>query len=240
MITDLRTSSLISDFFISGDNTPVLEKVNTNVLSVGNTFVLSYSTMKYGERLKAAREHAGLSQEELVRLSGVKQGTISKIERGDQNFSGFDAKLAHCLGVNALWLSEGNVKYAPDWLIGSDKTTNKKTFYSKFDSLSIDQKKEVENFLDFILNNVTSGKNQEKDKKVLTNQEVEDIRGGGVNDVELFEERRKDAQRRKLDAQRETSKKKPFPTVPALITGLKSKNPVESFEALFAPPDEGC
>jgi transcriptional regulator with XRE-family HTH domain len=175
MITDFLTSSLSSDFFISDDNTTVHHKVNTNVLGKGNTFVLPCSTMKYGERLKAAREHAGLSQEELVRLSGVKQGTISKIERGDQNFSGFDAKLAHCLNINALWLSEGNVNFAPDWLIGSEKITTKKTFYTKFETLSNEQRKELENFLDFIINKTIN------EKKVLTKQ-TENVLVG-VNDA---------------------------------------------------------
>ncbi len=98
------------------NNTIVLRNNNTNVVCLSNTFALEFIAMKYGERLKAAREHKGLTQEELVKLSKVKQGTISKIERGDQQSSGFDAVLAYHLDVDAMWLTTGNEKFAPDWL----------------------------------------------------------------------------------------------------------------------------
>ncbi len=80
--------------------------------------------MKYGERLRIAREHKGLSQDELVKLSGVKQGTISKIERGDQNSSGFDAELSHALGIEAMWLKKGLKEFAPDWLAPGEQKNN--------------------------------------------------------------------------------------------------------------------
>ena len=63
--------------------------------------------MNYGKRLKQARKAKGLTQGELSEISGVKQGTISKIERGDQDSSGFDAVLANALDVDAFWLSTG-------------------------------------------------------------------------------------------------------------------------------------
>jgi transcriptional regulator with XRE-family HTH domain len=63
--------------------------------------------MKYGERLKFARKARGYSQQELAKLSGVGQGSISKIERGDQEASTFDAELAMALKINPLWLSRG-------------------------------------------------------------------------------------------------------------------------------------
>lgn len=100
------------------NNTIVLKEVNTNVLCMNNTKVLDCYVMKttYGERLRLAREHKGLTQEQLVEISGVKQGTISKIERGDQNSSGFDAELAYTLGVEAMWLKTGREEFAPKWL----------------------------------------------------------------------------------------------------------------------------
>lgn len=72
--------------------------------------------MKYGERLRIAREHKDLTQEELAKISGVKQATISKIERGDQQSSGFDALLAYYLNIEAMWLTTGEDKFAPKWL----------------------------------------------------------------------------------------------------------------------------
>lgn len=63
--------------------------------------------MIYGERLKLARKLRGYSQIELAKRSGVGQGSISKIERGDQDASTFDAELSIALRVNPLWLSRG-------------------------------------------------------------------------------------------------------------------------------------
>lgn len=63
--------------------------------------------MKYGERLKKARKTRGLSQAELAEQSGVKQGSISKIERGDQEASSFDIDLAMALQISPVWLSKG-------------------------------------------------------------------------------------------------------------------------------------
>jgi len=106
------------------NNTIVLNSVNsssTNVVCLLSAFKLQFDVMKYGERLRAARIHKGLTQEELVKLTGVKQGTISKIERGDQNSSGYDAILAHYLDVEAMWLTAGDDLFAPEWLPGTSK-----------------------------------------------------------------------------------------------------------------------
>ena len=81
--------------------------------------------MNYGKRLKSARKHKGLSQEALAKLSGVKQGSISKIERGDQSSSTFDIELAEALGIQARWLKTGDIKKQPPWIypIATEKTT---------------------------------------------------------------------------------------------------------------------
>ena len=63
--------------------------------------------MQYGERLKFARKMRKLTQPDLAALSNVKQGTISKIERGDQSASAFDIDLAVALRINPVWLSKG-------------------------------------------------------------------------------------------------------------------------------------
>jgi len=63
--------------------------------------------MTYGERLRYARKGAGLTQEQLEEQSGVKQGTISKIERGDQDSSTYDLDLAHALKIKPWWLKTG-------------------------------------------------------------------------------------------------------------------------------------
>ena len=61
----------------------------------------------FGARLRSARKAAGLSQLQLEEKCGVNQGSISKIERGDQEESVHTPKLAAALGVEALWLATG-------------------------------------------------------------------------------------------------------------------------------------
>lgn len=101
------------------NTTTVLEKVNTTVVCTDNTFVLCFDYMKlnYGQRLRSARKQKGWTQGDLERESGVKQGSISKIERGDQDSSAHDIELATALDINPVWLKNGDSKYAPAWLL---------------------------------------------------------------------------------------------------------------------------
>jgi transcriptional regulator with XRE-family HTH domain len=104
---------------MSQNTTTVLNKVNTKVVCFFNTTVLNSQTMKltYGDRLRAARKHKGYTQTQLEENSGVPQGTISKIERGGQDSSAYDIKLAMACDVHPLWLSEGDERYIPAWLL---------------------------------------------------------------------------------------------------------------------------
>lgn len=62
--------------------------------------------MKYGERLKIAREHAGLSQAALAEKAGVgTQENISKLERTDAPGSEFTVQYARACGVSPDWLA---------------------------------------------------------------------------------------------------------------------------------------
>lgn len=64
--------------------------------------------MEYGDRLRNARTAKGYSQQQLAEVSGVPQGTISKIERGDQQTSRYDLALSEALDVSAKWLQTGH------------------------------------------------------------------------------------------------------------------------------------
>lgn len=69
----------------------------------------SFATMKYGERLRFARQtHAKLTQEQLAEEIGnvCTQENISKLERGDATGSEFTAQFAEACGVRAIWLAE--------------------------------------------------------------------------------------------------------------------------------------
>ena len=63
--------------------------------------------MNFNDRLKKAREHSGMSQHVLAKKSGVKQVTISKIERGDSKSSTHTVELALACGVRPVWLATG-------------------------------------------------------------------------------------------------------------------------------------
>ena len=64
-------------------------------------------TKYLGTRLKEKRLQLGFSQAILAEKSGVKQGTISRIERGNQKKSEYADQLALALGCSIEWLVTG-------------------------------------------------------------------------------------------------------------------------------------
>ena len=70
-------------------------------------FIAIMSTLS--ERLKQARQHAGLTQDELAEKSGVTQASISKIELGKNKSENttFGVQLAVACGVRCEWLVLG-------------------------------------------------------------------------------------------------------------------------------------
>ncbi len=68
--------------------------------------------MNLGGRIKQRRKELGWSQEELAQKSGIGQGTISKMERTDQETTTFLVELAEALGVSATWLRTGKADTA--------------------------------------------------------------------------------------------------------------------------------
>lgn len=63
--------------------------------------------MELKDRLKQARKNARLSQVELAEKVGIKQSSISEIERGLTRTSGYLIQIAKALDVDPLWLSQG-------------------------------------------------------------------------------------------------------------------------------------
>lgn len=64
-------------------------------------------TTTLAERMKLARAHARLTQVQLARKTGIKQPTISDLERGEQTKSAYTTQIAHACGVSPLWLATG-------------------------------------------------------------------------------------------------------------------------------------
>jgi transcriptional regulator with XRE-family HTH domain len=59
------------------------------------------------DRLREAREAAGLTQAQLGELVGVGQGQISKLERGERKKSTNLVEMAQACGVSPAWLATG-------------------------------------------------------------------------------------------------------------------------------------
>lgn len=81
--------------------------VNTNVIEKTRliTFVITIA-----ERLKLAREKAGLNQDELAKRAGVSQGTIANIENSIRKQPRQLLSIARALNVNPEWLQSGKGK----------------------------------------------------------------------------------------------------------------------------------
>lgn len=63
--------------------------------------------MEFKDRLKKARKQSGINQHELAQRIGVKQTSISDLERGKSKSTSFVTQMAHELGVSAMWLATG-------------------------------------------------------------------------------------------------------------------------------------
>ncbi len=83
----------------------MLEQRNTFLQEQRLTF--KFAAMELKDRLKQARKNAGLTQAELADRVGIKQASVSEIERGLTRTSGYLVQLAQACGVDPVWLSEG-------------------------------------------------------------------------------------------------------------------------------------
>ncbi|MBP5054351.1 XRE family transcriptional regulator [Pseudomonas chlororaphis] len=63
--------------------------------------------MKLSDRIKAARQHAELTQRELADRVGIAQTAISQLESGKTLRSSYLLQIAETCGVSAMWLSTG-------------------------------------------------------------------------------------------------------------------------------------
>lgn len=65
--------------------------------------------MSVGKRVREARKKAGFSQQELAEKIGVKQPTLSELERGISTSSTHLITIAKVCGVSPDWLQTGNI-----------------------------------------------------------------------------------------------------------------------------------
>lgn len=64
--------------------------------------------MSVGKRVREARKKAGLSQQDLADAIGIKQPTLSELERGISTSSTHLISIANACGVSPDWLQTGN------------------------------------------------------------------------------------------------------------------------------------
>lgn len=85
-----------------------ITQVNRCVYLTGNKVAYNLAVMNYGERLKAARKFARLTQAALAEAVGMSQPTISHLEDPQNNCTGseFTARLARICKVNVDWLDD--------------------------------------------------------------------------------------------------------------------------------------
>jgi transcriptional regulator with XRE-family HTH domain len=68
--------------------------------------------MSIGQRIKETRLEIPLTQVELAQKVGIKQPSLSELEKGDSASSKYLPAIAAALGVSALWLQTGKgLKY---------------------------------------------------------------------------------------------------------------------------------
>jgi transcriptional regulator with XRE-family HTH domain len=88
----------------------------------------------YGNRLRQARKHADLTQEELSKKTGIPQSTISTAERMG-NGSAETVTYAMACGVNPAWLAtgEGEMLLAGSPVAHDDDLSALRTIYRAID-----------------------------------------------------------------------------------------------------------
>lgn len=83
------------------------------MLAIGRPFCngigspISSKPMSIGDRVRRARKSAGLTQAQLGKVVGVRQATISELEKGESRSSAYLVQIAHACGVNTEWLATG-------------------------------------------------------------------------------------------------------------------------------------
>lgn len=96
--------------------------------------------MKYGERLKTARQHAGLTQAGLADKAGVgTQESVSKLERTDASGSEFTVQYAVACGVNPIWLATGEGEMVVSMYVSDERLKRAMVLMEEMPTYAVDQ-----------------------------------------------------------------------------------------------------
>lgn len=84
-----------------------------NVNRENYPFLYENYGMSIGQRIREARKAAKLTQEYVAKKSGIKQPTLSDLERGESASSSELVAIAIALNVNPSWLQYGRGEMKP-------------------------------------------------------------------------------------------------------------------------------
>lgn len=81
--------------------------VNRTLIYCGDRYAYKIQSVKYGDRLRLARKHAGLSQLRLAELAGVSQSTVSQLENSTTDIGSLHTvRFARVCGISPDWLDD--------------------------------------------------------------------------------------------------------------------------------------
>jgi transcriptional regulator with XRE-family HTH domain len=81
--------------------------VNRVLISSADRCTYKIIGMKYGDRLRLARKHAGLSQSQLAEEAGVSQSTVSQLENSETDIGSLHTvRFARACKVSPDWLDD--------------------------------------------------------------------------------------------------------------------------------------
>jgi len=104
-------------------NTIVLANVKTKVFADANLFK-DNRHMNLAERIKKARDHAELSQEDLADAIGCSVDLIRKLEQGNRKTTTFIVKIATACKVRPEWLDDESGEMSDGLYVESEKIKN--------------------------------------------------------------------------------------------------------------------
>ena len=114
---DLRTE-VLDELFVDVHVAPFYD--SRHILGYGENPLQAYGKNpdhlpmnSIGQRVKAARKYAGLTQVQLAEKAQMDQTTISKLEKGHNAKSAFCVRIAVACGVSPVWVETGQGDMLP-------------------------------------------------------------------------------------------------------------------------------